>query len=135
VTERRAPVRLFVCDDAEDFRILLRYAAEDDGGLEIAGEAADGEAGIAGVAQARPDVVLVDLSMPRMGGLEAIPQMRRAAPGARIVAMSGFPREHMEARALEAGADAYLQKGADLDGILGAVRAGTGPGRTPADGR
>ncbi len=126
-----ARLRLFVCDDAEDFRVLIRYAAEDDGGLEIAGEAADGEAGIAGVAATRPDVVLVDLSMPRVDGLEAIPRMRRAAPGARIVAMSGFGAEHMEARALAAGADAYLQKGGDLDAILEVLRRGTRPAGGP----
>ena len=124
-------VRVFVCDDAADVRALLRYAVEDDGALEIVGEAGDGEAGVAGVAATRPDVVLVDLSMPRVDGLEAIPRMRRAAPEARIVAMSGFPREHMEARALEAGATAYLQKGADLDAILDVLRraAAIGPDR------
>jgi len=129
VTGGPDPVRVFVCDDAADFRLLLRYAIEDEPGLEEAGEAGDGEAGIAGVAATRPDVVLVDLSMPGVGGLEAIPRMRDAVPGARIVAMSGFDREHMQARALAAGADLYLQKGTDLEAVLDAVRraAGTSP--------
>ena len=119
------PIRLFVCDDAPDFRLLLRYAAEDEPGLELVGEAADGEEGIAGVAATRPDVVLVDLSMPRVDGLEAIPRMLAAVPAARIVAMSGFPAEHMERRARDAGAAAYLQKGADLAAIVAAVRQAT----------
>ncbi len=116
------PIRLFVCDDAADMRLLLRYAAEDEPDLELVGEAADGEAGIAGVAAARPDVVLVDLTMPRVDGLEAIPRMLAAAPGTRLVAMSGHPAEHMEHRAREAGAAAYVQKGIELEAILGAVR-------------
>jgi DNA-binding NarL/FixJ family response regulator len=126
------PVRLFVCDDAADFRLLLRYAAEDEPGLELVGEAADGEEGIAGVAATGPDVVLVDLSMPRVDGLEAIPRMLAAAPAARIVAMSGFPAEHMERRARDAGAAAYLQKGADLMSIVDAVRQVAAGGRGSA---
>lgn len=118
MTDRPGLAGVFVCDDAEDFRILLRYAVEDEDGLEIVGEAADGEAGIAGVAATQPDVVLVDVHMPRVDGLEAIPRMRHAAPNAWIVAMSGFGREHMEGRALAAGAHAYLEKGADLAAIL-----------------
>lgn len=124
-----APVRLFVCDDAEDLRMLVRYAVEDDPGLEIVGEAADGDAGVAGVAASLPDVVLVDLSMPRVDGLEAIPRMLRAAPAARIVAMSGFAADRMERLALEAGAAAYLQKGADLDALLDVVRRAAAPAR------
>ena len=125
------PIRFFVCDDAADLRLLLRYAAEDEPDLELVGEAADGEAGIAGVAAARPDVVLVDLTMPRMDGLEAIPRMLAAAPGTRIVAMSGHPAEHMERRARDAGAAAYVQKGIDLEALLGAVRQVAAGGRGP----
>jgi DNA-binding NarL/FixJ family response regulator len=123
------PIRLFVCDDAADLRLLLRYAAEDEPDLELVGEAADGEAGIAGVAAARPDVVLVDLTMPRVDGIEAIPRMLAAAPAARVVAMSGHPADHMERRARDAGAAAYVQKGIDLEAILAAIRRVAAGGR------
>jgi len=119
-------LRVFVCDDDAPLRALIRFTLEDEPDLELVGEAADGEAGVAGVAAARPDVVLVDLSMPRLDGLKAIPAMRAAVPGARIVATSGFGREHMGARALQAGAAAYVQKG-DLDAILAALRGGPTP--------
>ena len=122
-------IRLFVCEDAADLRLLLRLAAEDEPGLEVVGEAADGETGIAGVAATRPDVVLVDLSMPRVDGLEAIPRMLAAVPSARIVAMSGHPAEHMASRARAAGAAAYVQKGIELDAIVAAVRRVAAAGR------
>jgi DNA-binding NarL/FixJ family response regulator len=131
VTGASGPVRLFVCDDAADFRMLLRYAVEDEDALELVGEAADGETGIAGVAATRPDVALVDLHMPGVDGLEAIPRMRQAAPETRIVVMSGFGREHMEGRALAAGAHGYLQKGADLAAILATLASIAAHGGPP----
>jgi DNA-binding NarL/FixJ family response regulator len=117
-----AEVGIFLCDDAASFRLLLRYTIEEDPRLQVVGEAADGDEGIAGVAATQPDVVLVDLSMPRMGGLEAIPQMLRAAPGARIIALSGFPSDHMARDARAAGAAAYLVKDADPEATLRVIR-------------
>jgi len=103
------PVRVFVCDDAPAFRDLLRMALEADGSLSVVGEAEDGT-GLDAIVEARPDVVLLDLNMPELGGLEALPRLRELAPGARVIVLSSFSAEEKEAAALAAGADRYLDK-------------------------
>ena len=76
---RTRPVRVVIVDDTYDLRELLRLALTR-GGMEVVGEAGDGLAGIEAVRLERPDVVLLDLSMPVMDGLEALPSIRRLVP-------------------------------------------------------
>jgi signal transduction histidine kinase/ActR/RegA family two-component response regulator len=115
------PLRVVVIDDTEDLRQLLRIALER-GGMQIVGEAGDGAAGIEVVRDALPDVVLLDLSMPVMDGLEALPHLRRIAPEAKIIVLSGFGASQMAERAVASGADGYLQKGMPLGQILDQVQ-------------
>ncbi len=103
-------VRVVLVDDTPSLRMLTRLAL-DDTGFEVVGEAGDGLAGVNAVKQHKPDLVLLDLAMPVMDGLEALPLMRAAVPTARIVIVSGFDRKAMETQVMEAGADGYLQKG------------------------
>ena len=117
-------VRVFLCDDVAEFRALMRAVLEEAAGCHVVGEAADGVEGVRGVACTRPDVVLLDLDMPGGDGLSAIPGMRDAAPDARIVVLSSFSAERMERRALEAGADAYLEKRTPLPEVCAVVCAG-----------
>jgi DNA-binding NarL/FixJ family response regulator len=117
-----APIRVFLCDDVREFRILLRYGLEEDPGIEIVGEAGDGQAGVDGVAETRPDVVLLDLSMPVLDGLEAIPLIRDRSPQTCIVVLSGFAELRMKRAVLEAGAHDYIEKGVPLEDIAAAVR-------------
>jgi DNA-binding NarL/FixJ family response regulator len=119
--DRTRPVRVVVVDDTYDLRELLRLALTR-GGMEVVGEAGDGLAGIEAVRRELPDVVLLDLSMPVMDGLEALPTIRRLAPGAKIIVLSGFGATQMSERALAIGADGYLQKGMSLKRILDYVR-------------
>ena len=93
--ERRITVLL--CDDHKGFRTLLRYTVEEDPRLEVVGEACDGRSGIQAVAELHPDVLLLDISMPSLDGLEAIAEIRALAPRTRIVALSGFAAERMAA--------------------------------------
>ena len=72
--------------------------------------------------ETQPDVVLLDLSMPVMDGIEALPTIRRLCPTARIIVLSGFGAQQMSDRAVAAGADGYVQKGAPLTTILEYVR-------------
>lgn len=113
--------RVVVIDDTDDLRQLLSLALTR-GGFEIVAEAGDGRAGIETVREHRPDVVLLDLAMPVMDGIEALPAIRRLVPAAKIIVLSGFGAQQMSARAVAVGADGYVQKGAPLPSILAYVR-------------
>ncbi len=113
--------RVVIIDDTEDLRDLLKLALGR-GGFDVVGEAGDGRSGIEAVREQRPDVILVDLAMPIMDGIEALPSLRRLCPTAKIVVLSGFGAQQMSARAVAAGADGYVQKGAPLNAILDYVR-------------
>jgi DNA-binding NarL/FixJ family response regulator len=109
--------RVVLVDDSEDLRHLMRIALKR-AGYEVVGEAGDGAAGIE-VAQAEaPDLVVLDLSMPVMDGLEALPIIRQSCPDATIVVMSGFGAAQMTEKAMARGADGYLQKGAPLATVV-----------------
>lgn len=126
------PIRVFVCDDVPEFRTLLRMALEGDERLEVVGEAGDGVAVVEGVRATRPDVILLDLSMPRADGLQAIPRLRRAAPESAIVVLSGFDGRRLRPQVLAAGAVGYIEKGESFSGICGAVLAAAESGREAA---
>jgi DNA-binding NarL/FixJ family response regulator len=118
-----APIRVLVCDDVEAFRALMRYTLQEDPGIEVVGEAADGMAAIGAAERLQPDVVLLDLTMPVLDGIDAIPAVLARAPGTRVVALSGWGAERMADAALEQGAVAYVEKSDDVQAIRAAVRA------------
>jgi DNA-binding NarL/FixJ family response regulator len=118
-----ATIRVLVCDDSEAFRVLLRYTLQEDLGIEVVGEAADGLAAIDAAERLQPDVVLLDLTMPILDGMDAIPAMLERAPAARVVALSGWSADRMEQAALAQGAIAYVEKSDDVQAIRDAVRA------------
>jgi len=106
-------IRVLLADDVADIRALLRLAIERDDRFEIVGEAADGFEAIEQAGALRPDLVVLDLAMPRMDGLQAIPEIRRHIGGeARIVVLSGFESDRLGPVAIETCADAYVEKGA-----------------------
>ncbi len=105
--------RVVLADDAPDVRLLLSVQL-DLMGLEVVGEATTGREAVALVQEHQPEVVLLDLSMPEMDGLEAAAEIRTNQPDAVIVIVSGYAASTMEARARAAGADAYVEKGRDL---------------------
>jgi signal transduction histidine kinase len=109
--------RVVLVDDTEDLRQLMRIALRR-AGYDVVGEAGDGAAGIEVARTAAPDLVVLDLSMPVMDGLEALPHIRAHLPDATIVVMSGFGAAQMTEKALARGADGYLQKGAPLASVV-----------------
>ena len=117
-----APLRIVLADDVPEIRSLLRRSFELDPAVSIVGEAANGADAIEVVCRTRADVILLDLAMPVMDGLQAIPEIRRRRPETGIVVLSGFDASKMGQRAIDLGADAYLSKGAGPDRILAVVR-------------
>jgi DNA-binding NarL/FixJ family response regulator len=118
-----APIRVFLCDDADGLRALLRAWLERDGDLVVVGEAGDG-AGLAdAVRRAGADVVLLDLSMPNVDGLEALAGIRAAGDRVAVVVLSGLDARRMEGQALALGADHYVEKAVSMDRIAAVVRA------------
>jgi DNA-binding NarL/FixJ family response regulator len=122
-------IRVLVCDDVEAFRALMRYTLPEDPAIEVVGEAADGFAAIECAAALQPDVVLLDLTMPRLDGIDAIPAVLERAPNTRVVALSGWGADRMAEAALANGAVAYLEKSEDVQAIRDAVRAAAGAPR------
>ncbi|HEX2118275.1 MAG TPA: ATP-binding protein [Acidimicrobiales bacterium] len=103
-------IRVLVADDTATVRLLLRRTLEASKAFEVVGEAADGAQAVDLAESLQPDMVLLDLSMPVLGGLEAIPRIRRCAPDARVVVLSAFAPGGMEAQAVEVGATAFIEK-------------------------
>ena len=105
------PVKVLIVDDSRDLRDLLGIKVEMWGGYEVVGLAADGEEAVDLAKRHQPDLVLLDLAMPKMDGLQALPLILDAVPGVRVVVLSGFDRGAMADRAMEAGAHRYVEKG------------------------
>jgi DNA-binding NarL/FixJ family response regulator len=111
------PVRVAIVDDTDDLRFLLRHALER-GGMEVVAEAGDGREAIEVVRRTHPDVVLLDLAMPVLDGRAALPRIRREAPTARIIVLSGFGADLLSDEMLELGADGYIEKGHSMRRIV-----------------
>lgn len=114
--------RTVVVDDTPDLRELLALAFGRTEDFEVVGQAADGREAIDLVGRLLPDVILVDLAMPVMDGLEALPHLRALCPQAVIVVLSGFQGGAMSQQALRAGADDYIEKGTSIRQVLRRVR-------------
>jgi DNA-binding NarL/FixJ family response regulator len=116
------PWTVFIADDVESLRALLRARLEEEPDIEIVGEASTGPETVTGVIRTRPDVLLLDLSMPEMDGLEALAALARAAPGTRTLVVSGFTADRMAPLVMARGASGYFEKGAAIDDLPEAIR-------------
>lgn len=111
------PVRVVVVDDSVEIRELLRTVLGLDGRFELVGEAGNGKDGVDLAVELQPDVVLLDMVMPVMTGMEALPELRSRAPRSQVV-MFCSAGEDLETRALAEGAIAFRRKGSDLDELI-----------------
>jgi DNA-binding response OmpR family regulator len=115
--------RVVIADDVDDMRFLLRKALERSTQFTVVGEAADGRQAVDEAVRYRPDLALLDLSMPVMDGLDALPLIRAAVPGCTVVVLSGFDTDAMAHQAMQAGAAAYLVKGLGPDELIARLLA------------
>ncbi len=116
-------VRVLLADDHPMVRRGLSSLLSTIDGFEVVGEAADGEAAVREALLLRPDVVMMDVRMPGIGGVEATRQIRARTPEVAVVVLTMFDDDATVFTAMQAGARGYLLKGADQDDIVGALRA------------
>jgi NarL family two-component system response regulator LiaR len=104
------PIRVLLAEDNSFFRLSLSALLDQEPDIEVVGEASSGEEAVALATSLRPDIVLMDLGLPGIDGVQATAEVVRFASPARVVVLSGSPIEDGRDRALEAGAVAYLEK-------------------------
>ncbi|HET7310802.1 MAG TPA: response regulator [Mycobacteriales bacterium] len=119
---RQRRERVLVVDDAANLRELLTVLLDVEDDFEVVGTAADGVQALDRADALEPDIVLLDLAMPVMDGLQALPGLRERLPNARIVIFSGFEHEALAREALAAGADAYIEKGTSVMQLVARLR-------------
>lgn len=116
-------IRLLVVDDHPVVRDGLKGMLAGQPGLEVVGEAADGQQGVQLSAQLQPDVILMDLRMPVLDGVSAIQRIRTAQPGMRVLVLTTYDTDAEILKAIEAGATGYILKDAPREELFRAIRA------------
>jgi DNA-binding NarL/FixJ family response regulator len=114
-------ISVVLCDDVAEMRSILHDMLAEDPSISIVGEADNGRDCVRLINRLDPDVVLLDLSMPDMDGLEAIPMIVKNAPRTGIIVFSGFAATRMADVATGMGADRYIEKGTGLHEVAAAV--------------
>ena len=116
-------INVMLVDDHDLVRKGLRRLLDDTIGIKVIAEAPDGEQAIRQVRKRRPDVILMDVSMPGIGGLEATRKITQVSPDMKVIAVTIHDDDPFPARLLEAGAAGYITKGCDIDEIIEAIQA------------
>jgi two-component system, NarL family, response regulator YdfI len=122
-TSQEARIRILIADDHRIVREGLRLILESQEGFELAGEAADGGEAVRLAEELQPDVILMDLRMPGMGGLKAIHAIRDRDPQAAIVILTTYNEDDMMVRGLRAGALGFLLKDTDRETLFRSIRS------------
>lgn len=118
-----AKTRVLIADDHALFRYGMRAMLNADPQLEVVGEAATGEEAVASTAELKPDIVLMDIQMPGLNGIEATRRIVRADPDVGVVVVTMFEEDDSVFAAMRAGARGYVLKGGDADEVVKVVSA------------
>ncbi|MDQ2690362.1 MAG: response regulator transcription factor [Chloroflexota bacterium] len=118
-----APIRILLADDQELIRVGFRLVLDAETDFAVVGEAADGAEAVRRAAELRPDVVLMDVRMPQMDGIEATGRITRAEDATRILVLTTFDLDEYAFGAIDAGASGFLLKDAQRHELVDAVRA------------
>ena len=119
---RRRPVRILVTDDHDASRASLTQILQSVPEFEIVGQAVDGQDAIEKTRLLHPDLILMDISMPRLDGVEATRRITREFPQVKVIGLSMNSREEMQPRMRAAGASTYLHKSTSMDDLIDAIR-------------
>ncbi|WP_181574131.1 response regulator transcription factor [Microbacterium sp. SMR1] len=118
-----SPIRVLIVDDQQLIRLGFRMVLDAADGIEVVGEAADGAAALRAVSESSPDVVLMDVRMPVVDGIEATARIRSEHPTVAVLVLTTFDLDEYAFGALRAGAGGFLLKDARRDELVAAVRA------------
>ncbi|MFE9247315.1 response regulator [Streptomyces sp. NPDC007088] len=116
-------IRVLLVDDHQVVRRGLRTFLEIQEDIEVVGEAADGEEGVVRAGELRPDVILMDVKMPGMDGIEALRTLRGLDNPVRVLVVTSFTEQRTVVPALRAGAAGYVYKDIDPEALAGAIRS------------
>jgi len=116
-------INVMLVDDHDLVRSGIKRILTDVGDIEVVAEADSGEQAVRQARDIKPDVILMDLSMPGIGGMEATRKITRSMPGAKIIAVTVHEDEPFPARLLEAGAVGYITKGCEVREIIAAIKS------------
>jgi DNA-binding NarL/FixJ family response regulator len=115
-------IRVLLADDHTLFRQGLRQICEIKGGFQVVGEAENGRDAVRLAGELEPDVILMDINMPELSGIEATTQIVQSEPEARIIVLTMYRQDHFVFDAIKAGAQGYLLKNTDAQDLVDAVR-------------
>lgn len=116
-------IRVFLVDDHDLVRHGIKKLLDDAAGIKVVGEAKSGEEAIKLCKEFEPDLILMDIRMPGIGGLEATRKLLRSHPGIKVLVLSAFEDDLFPSKLLQAGASGYITKGAGVDEMVKAIRA------------
>jgi two-component system response regulator NreC len=116
------PIRILIADDHGVIRAGLRALLEDDPDITVVGEASDGGEALAKAVELKPDILLMDLSMPNMGGIEATLQLSQREPKVRVLILTVHEEESLLKEVIRMGASGYIVKRAAQEDLLHAIR-------------
>ncbi|HEX6384154.1 MAG TPA: response regulator transcription factor [Anaerolineae bacterium] len=117
------PIRVMIVDDHAIVREGLRTLLSEEDNIEVVGEARDGAESVQMAAQLRPDVILMDLVMPEIDGIQATEQIRKSVPSTQVLVLTSFAEDHRVPNAIQAGAIGYLLKDVLKADLLHAIQA------------